>query len=358
MEEKNPVFLVSISFAFLISFSVQTINASPSIPSLYAFGDSTLDSGNNDGLNTLFHSNHPPYGRDFPGHLATGRFSNGKLATDYMVSNLGLKELLPAYLDRNLTGGDLLTGVSFASAGSGLDELTIDLTKAFDMWKQLDYFHEALRRIKREVGGMKSRNLVEKALFVISVGTNDMLFNYYDLPRRRLEYSVSEYQDFLLQELESFIRRLHRQGARRFAVAGLPPIGCLPMQVTLRSVEHMLGRVCVEQQNNDSRAYNTKLQLSLLKLQVSLHKAKIVYLDAYNVMMDMFTNPHKYGFDRTLEGCCGTGLIELGPLCNELVWSCSDASKYIFWDSVHPTQAAYLIIANAFQKTVLSHFNH
>lgn len=206
MEEKNPVFLVSISFAFLISFSVQTINASPSIPSLYAFGDSTLDSGNNDGLNTLFHSNHPPYGRDFPGHLATGRFSNGKLATDYMVSNLGLKELLPAYLDRNLTGGDLLTGVSFASAGSGLDELTIDLTKAFDMWKQLDYFHEALRRIKREVGGMKSRNLVEKALFVISVGTNDMLFNYYDLPRRRLEYSVSEYQDFLLQELESFIR--------------------------------------------------------------------------------------------------------------------------------------------------------
>lgn len=67
------------------------------------------------------------------------------------------------------------------------------------------------------------------------------------------------------------------------------------MQVTLRSVEHMLGRVCVEQQNNDSRAYNTKLQLSLLKSQASLHKAKIVYLDAYNVMMDMFTNPHKYG---------------------------------------------------------------
>lgn len=122
-------------------------------------------------------------------------------------SKLGLKELLPAYLDGNLTGSDLLTGVSFASAGSGLDELTIDLTKAFGTRKQLDYFGEALRRIKREVGsGKKGRNLVEKALCFISVGTNDMLFNYYDLPRRKLEYSVSEYQDFLLQKLESFIR--------------------------------------------------------------------------------------------------------------------------------------------------------
>lgn len=91
-------------------------------------------------------------------------------------SKLGLKELLPAYLDGNLTGSDLLTGVSFASAGSGLDELTIDLTKAFGTRKQLDYFGEALRRIKREVGsGKKGRNLVEKALFFISVETNDML---------------------------------------------------------------------------------------------------------------------------------------------------------------------------------------
>jgi hypothetical protein len=37
---------------------------------------------------------------------------------------LGIKELLPAYLDEDTKDEDLLTGVCFASSGSGLDPLT------------------------------------------------------------------------------------------------------------------------------------------------------------------------------------------------------------------------------------------
>jgi len=40
------------------------------------------------------------------------------------VSYLGLKELLPPYLDPNLSDKEIVTGVSFASAGSGFDPLT------------------------------------------------------------------------------------------------------------------------------------------------------------------------------------------------------------------------------------------
>lgn len=40
---------------------------------------------------------------------------------------LGIKETLPPYLDPNLTTEDLLTGVCFASAGSGFDPLTVEL---------------------------------------------------------------------------------------------------------------------------------------------------------------------------------------------------------------------------------------
>ncbi|EXC47601.1 hypothetical protein L484_001467 [Morus notabilis] len=69
---------------------------SPSIPAVFAFTDSTLDSGNNNGLATIFRGDHPLYGRDFPGHIPTGRFSNGKLTTDFLVSNLGIKDTLPA----------------------------------------------------------------------------------------------------------------------------------------------------------------------------------------------------------------------------------------------------------------------
>ena len=40
------------------------------------------------------------------------------------MEELGIKELLPAYKDPTLQPKDLLTGVSFASGGSGYDSLT------------------------------------------------------------------------------------------------------------------------------------------------------------------------------------------------------------------------------------------
>jgi hypothetical protein len=40
------------------------------------------------------------------------------------VEELGIKELLPAYKDPTLQPKDLLTGVSFASGGTGYDSLT------------------------------------------------------------------------------------------------------------------------------------------------------------------------------------------------------------------------------------------
>lgn len=52
------------------------------VPAIISFGDSAVDVGNNDYLATIFKANYPPYGRDFANHEPTGRFCNGKLATD------------------------------------------------------------------------------------------------------------------------------------------------------------------------------------------------------------------------------------------------------------------------------------
>ena len=41
-----------------------------------------------------------------------------------LAAALEIKELLPAYLDPNLQPQDLITGVCFASGGSGYDPLT------------------------------------------------------------------------------------------------------------------------------------------------------------------------------------------------------------------------------------------
>ena len=44
--------------------------------------DSVLDTGNNNYIQTIVKSDFKPYGKDFIGGEATGRFSNGKIPSD------------------------------------------------------------------------------------------------------------------------------------------------------------------------------------------------------------------------------------------------------------------------------------
>ncbi|XP_044380801.1 GDSL esterase/lipase At2g04570 isoform X2 [Triticum aestivum] len=99
------------------------------VPAIIVFGDSTVDSGNNDYIPTVARGNFPPYGRDFEGGVATGRFTNGRLVTDFMSEALGLASSVPAYLDGSYTVDQLASGVSFASGGTGLDAMTAKIAR-------------------------------------------------------------------------------------------------------------------------------------------------------------------------------------------------------------------------------------
>ncbi|XP_074274257.1 GDSL esterase/lipase At2g40250-like [Silene latifolia] len=330
-------------------------NSTHPVSAIYVFGDSTVDSGNNDYMKaTLFRADHAPYGENFPNRVATGRFSDGLIATDYLAKYFGLKEFLPAYADPTVTDKDLLTGISFASAGSGLDDLTIKITRAIDLTTQISNFQQAISRLEKNIEVNKTGWTLENAMFFISVGSNDMLINYYDLPTRRLKYTPSGYSDFIISKLQPVIESLYKLGARRFAVAGLPPLGCVPMQVSVGSIFHGLKRVCIDKQNSDSQAYNGKLQHFLTQLHSQYPNAKFAYGDIYTPLMDMIKNPSKYGFQVTLEGCCGTGVLEAGTLCNAVAPTCQNASNHVFFDSVHPTQAAFHVIANALETDLLT----
>lgn len=77
-------------------------------------------------------------------------------------------------------------------------------------------------------------------------------------------------------------------------VAGLPPIGCLPIQETL-AFQDPKNRKCLENQNSDSQNYNHKLTKLLHDLQALLPGSKIHYIDIYNPLIDMIDHPKKYG---------------------------------------------------------------
>ena len=110
-------------FLFEIFLRV-SISSSGKVPAIIVFGDSSVDSGNNNFIPTMARSNFEPYGRDFPNGNPTGRFSNGRIAPDFISEGFGLKPTVPAYLDPAYNISDFATGVCFASAGTGFDNAT------------------------------------------------------------------------------------------------------------------------------------------------------------------------------------------------------------------------------------------
>lgn len=85
---------------------------------------------------------------------------------------------------------------------------------------------------------------------------------------------------------------LYRIGARKIAVFGLPPIGCVPSQRTFRGG---VLRQCADNYNQMSQLFNTKLIAEINSLNSKYPKAKIVYGDIYNLPLDLIYNPQKYG---------------------------------------------------------------
>ena len=88
------IFLLHVLYCFITTTTTtlraqaltnQTANnGHSSVSAILVFGDSTVDPGNNNYVNTVFRSNFQPYGRDFLNQKPTGRFTNGRLCTDYV----------------------------------------------------------------------------------------------------------------------------------------------------------------------------------------------------------------------------------------------------------------------------------
>ncbi|XP_078167569.1 GDSL esterase/lipase At2g40250-like [Carex rostrata] len=332
------------------------------VPAVFVFGDSTVDTGNNNKLVTVVKANFPPYGEAFFNKKATGRFSDGKLVPDYVVSALNLSDSLPPYAGHKVTANDF--GVCFASAGTGLDDETATRFNVHTLAQQVEELRLYVGNMTALKGEAETHEFLKKSLFITSVGSNDIMISYNLFLDRRTRYTLPQYHAFLLDRHKAFLQQLYELGARNFLVTGLPPIGCLPIQLTLESLKKSIipgmpaarfPNKCIQDQNNAAASYNKKLQQMIQELLMkfnSKERTRVVYLDNYNRLLDMSNNPKKYGFTETKRGCCGSGLVEMGPLCNSLDLMCSNPSQYMFFDSVHGTQATYKVVAEDVMKVV------
>lgn len=267
-----------------ISIILSGAQGDPLIPMLCIFGDSVVDVGNNNNLNTVIKANFPPYGRDFVNHAPTGRFCNGKLATDFTAEFLGFTSYPPPYLSQEAQGKNLLTGVNFASAGSGYYDRTAQFYSAISLTQQLAYYREYQGKVVNMVGQAKANNLFSGGIHLLSAGSSDYIQNYYINSMLRNRYTPDQFSTALMQSYSNFVQSLYNLGARRIGVTSLPPFGCLPATITLFGGG---SNQCITRLNQDAASFNNKLNSTSQNLRNSLPGLKLVVFDIYQPLMDL-----------------------------------------------------------------------
>ncbi|KAG9457626.1 hypothetical protein H6P81_002134 [Aristolochia fimbriata] len=305
----------------------------------FIFGDSTVDSGNNNHVNTNpgFQANYHPYGQNGFFDEPTGRFSDGRVIVDFLAKYAGLP-VIPAFRQPS---AEFVQGVNFASGGAGvLPETNQGLV--IDLQQQLKNFDQVQSKLTEKLGEAQAKELISRAVYFFSIGSNDYMGGYIGNPKMREMHAAEVFVGMVIGNLTSAIQTLYAKGGRKFGFLSLSPLGCLPAFRALNPVNPEAGG-CFEDVSALALAHNHALSSVLTGLDRVLPGFKFSNSDFYEWLGKRITRPTEYGFEDGVNACCGTGPYggvftcggEKTPTEYEL---CDNPKDRVWWDSFHPTE--------------------
>lgn len=316
----------------------------PSNSSLFIFGDSILDVGNNNYINTttLDQANFWPYGITFF-HFPTGRFSDGRLISDFIAERANLA-LIPPFLQPGRPR--FYDGVNFASAGAGALVGTFQ-GSVIDLHMQLRNYKNVEKWLRYKLGNVKARRVLTKAVNMLSIGTNDYMSLFLTNSTLLTTYSKSQYVDMVIGNITSVINEIYKNGGRKFAFLNLPPVGCFP---ALRILDASASGNCLKEVSTYVMLHNKALYQLLKQLAKQLPGFKYFLYDFYTSIVQRINHPSQYGYREAKTACCGTGEFRGVFSCGgkrpvKQFEMCKNIEDHIFWDSYHMTEKVYGQIA-------------
>jgi outer membrane lipase/esterase len=279
-------------------------------------GDSVSDNGNipkDFGGQTALAAEFP-----FSPPYFGNRFSNGPVYAEYLNGLLGVKTPLV----------DVAIGGAFTGAGNISPTLIVPAGQG-GMANEIDSL---------VASGTKATN---RSLYVVFGGANDY-FNFLGGPVATPGLSAAQVTALVNSQVQATVAnlvtdvtRLYGLGARYFVVPNLQDLGNTPSYnaSTERSIASQV-----------SLAHNAALQQAMATLSQQLH-VTIVMPDSYTADQSIEANPAKFGFTNVTDQCKAgtTGLP--GAVC-------ATPNTYRYWDAVHPSAAAHILIAEDFASTI------
>jgi thermolabile hemolysin len=214
--------------------------------------------------------------------LTGGKFSNGQLWIEYLATSLGIA----TNPNTNFAVGGATTGTNntiFAPLG-GI-QTQVSTTSIGD----------------------------SNALYVIWGGANDYVGDGIQNPTGPIS------------NLNAEINTLIGRGAKNILVPNLSNLGDLPSK-------RILPGSVPSDLNTLTQDHNIALSLSLNNLRLANPGVNLTLLDVNSLFNQVVANPSSFGFTNITDGC--------------LLVGCTNPDSYLFWDTIHPTQAGHQLIGN------------
>ncbi|XP_058741543.1 GDSL esterase/lipase At5g03610-like isoform X2 [Vicia villosa] len=285
---------------------------------LFVFGDSYVDTGNF--LNSPSYK--PPYGITFP-HHPSGRFSDGRVLTDYIASSLNIKSPAP-YSLRN--SSDLQFGINFAYGGTGVFDTSL---KGPNMTTQIDTFEELIKQ------NIYNKSEIDSSFALVSVAGNDY-FQYFFKDGKSLK-DVLVFGASIIKQLSINLKRIHSIGINKIAIGLQEPTGCLP--VITKTYDK-----CNDTINLLFMKHNEMLLQAVEDLNKESESVFVATLDLYKSFLSVIETMQKNStVENVLRPCCvpESSSYECGSVDErgQKKYSlCDKPELSFFWDAFHPTQ--------------------
>ncbi|CAI9296218.1 unnamed protein product [Lactuca saligna] len=302
--KKQALFMVfffllsSISDArFVVSKSTKVRNHKRQKLKLFVFGDSYADTGN--WPKSYGGAWGKPYGITFPG-TPSGRFSDGRVLTDYIAAILGTKSPITYRGWKSGEKKSMKYGMNFAYGGTGNDYATYCTSN----------------HTLKELPGL-TQSII-----------NQLVLN---------------------------AKRIHELGVEKIVITTLQPLGCLPQFTSSESYQN-----CSNNANSIAKFHNQLLMESVKKLNNESdnhNTSPFVILDVYQAFLSALNL--SAGGSKLLRPCCqgvtkeyfcgnvekGTGVMKYNV--------CGNVSDSFFWDMIHPSQQGWHTVSSNLRSSLL-----
>ncbi|PWA57728.1 SGNH hydrolase-type esterase domain-containing protein [Artemisia annua] len=317
-------------FIVLMHLEPFVVSEEPQVPCYFIFGDSLVDSGNNNQLVTASKVNYPPYGIDFS-EKASGRFTNGRTLADLIGEHLGFDEYIPSYAVA--TDEQINKGVNYASGSSGIrDETGSHLGERISLNMQLLHHDSIISRLSNL---QHDTTFTNKCIYLLNIGSNDYINNYFfsDYYNTSRVYDPTQYAVNLIEQYSEQLMTLYNLGARKIVVFGLARIGCIPAEIG-RFGTH--GKLCVDPLNEAAKIFNNKLKSLVDDLNNIYSDGRFTFINVTSISAPQGDIPFPN------EPCCQ---VREDWQCTPNTDPCRFRDLSLFFDGFHPTEISNILLA-------------